>query len=231
MPSPGGGSVRVEGQLGVGSRSLDGKLVASGVDVAPIRPYLPVRARIAGKAGAELTVKVALEPLAVAAQGKADLQDLAVADGDRPLVTAARIETTGIDYAWPATAKIDRIEIQKPTAVLERRADGTLPLGALLGPPGVAARDTARQAVVPRPNPAAIDVVVREVVVAGGSAVIVDGVVSPPARAELGDLRLTAKDVTWPARGPASIQLNAALPGGGTASAEGASAPTRGASI
>ena len=136
VSTPGGGSVRVEGQLGVGSRSLEGKLVASGVDVAPIRPYLPVRARIAGKAGAELTVKVALEPLAVAAQGKADLQDVAVADGDRPLVTAARIETTGIDYAWPATAKIDRIEIQKPTAVLERRADGTLPLAALLAAAG-----------------------------------------------------------------------------------------------
>ena len=151
--TPGGGSVRVEGQLGVGSRSLDGKLVASGVDVAPIRPYLPVRARIAGKAGAELTVKVALEPIAVTAQGKADLQDLSVADGERPLVTAARIETTGIDYAWPATAKIDRVEIQKPTAVLERRADGTLPLGALLGPPGAAARETAGQAVAPRPTP------------------------------------------------------------------------------
>src|SRR6185369_8576365 len=129
VPSPGGGSVRVEGQLGVGSRSLDGKLIATAVDVAPIRPYLPVRARIAGKAGAELTVKVALEPIGVTAQGKVDVQDVAVADGDRPLVTAARIETTGIDYAWPATAKIDRIEIQKPTAVLERRADGTLPLG------------------------------------------------------------------------------------------------------
>ena len=49
----------------------------------------------------------------------------------------------------------------------------------------------------------------------GGSAVIADGVVSPPARAELGDLRLTAKDVTWPLRGPVAIQVNAALPGGG----------------
>ena len=225
MSTPGGGSVRVEGQLGVGSRSLEGKLVASGVDVAPIRPYLPVRARIAGKAGAELTVKVALEPIAVTAQGKADLQDLAVADGERPLVTAARIETTGIDYAWPATAKIDRVEIQKPTAVLERRADGTLPLGALLVPPGAAPRETAGQAVAPRPTPAAIDVAVREVVVTGGSAVVVDGAVSPPARVELGDLRLTAKDVTWPARGPTSIQLQAALPGGGSASAEGRLGP------
>ena len=222
--TPGGGSVRVEGQLGVGSRSLDGKLVASGVDVAPIRPYLPVRARIAGKAGAELTVKVALEPIAITAQGKADLRDLSLADGERPLVTAARIETTGIDYAWPATAKIDRVEIQKPTAVLERRADGTLPLGALLLPPSSPPRQTVGQ-VAPRPSPPAIDVAVREVVVAGGSAVIVDGVVSPPARAELGDLRLTAKDVTWPARGPVPIQVNAALPGGGSASAEGRLGP------
>lgn len=223
--TPGGGSVRVQGQLGVGSRSLEGKLVASGVDVAPIRPYLPVRAGIAGKAGAELTVKVALEPLALAAQGKADLQGLAVADGTRPLVTAARIEATGIDYAWPATAKIDRIEIQKPTAVLERRADGTLPLSALLVPPGAAARETAGQVVAPRPSPAAIDVAVREVVVTGGAAVVIDGAVSPPARVELGDLGLTAKDVTWPARGPASIQLRAALPSGGSASAEGRLGP------
>ena len=171
-------------------------------------------------------MKVALEPFAVTAQGKANLQGVAVADGDRPLVTAARIEATGIDYAWPATAKIDRIEIQKPTAVLERRADGTVPLGALLVPPGAAARDDRgaggrRRARARR----SIDVAVREVVVTGGSAVIIDGVVSPPARAELGDLRLTAKDVTWPTRGPASIQLQAALPGGGSASAEGRLGP------
>ena len=139
-------------------------------------------------------------------------------------MTAARIETTGIDYAWPATAKIDRVEIQKPTAVLERRADGTLPLGALLVPPGAAPRETAGQAVAPRPSPAAIDVAVREVVVTGGSAVVVDAAVSPPARAELGELRLTAKDVTWPARGPTAIQLQAAL-GGGSASAEGRLGP------
>jgi len=48
--------------------------------------------------------------------------------------------------------------------------------------------------------------------------------VSPPARAELGELRLTAKDVTWPARGATAIQLQAGL-GGGSASAEGRLGP------
>src|SRR6185369_7713365 len=100
-----------------------------------------------------------------------------------------------------------------------------LPLGALLLPPGTASRETAGQAVTPRPSPAAIDMAVREVVATGGAAVVVDGAVSPPARVELGDLRLTAKDVTWPARGPTAIQLQAALPGGGSASAEGRLGP------
>ena len=170
-------------------------------------------------------MKVTLEPFAFTAQGKANVQGVAVADGDRPLVTAAQIEAMGIDYAWPAVAKIDRVEIQKPSAVLERRADGTVPLVALLVPPAAAPATSAGQGIAPRASPGPIDVAVREVVVTGGAAVIIDGVVSPPARAELGDLRLTAKDVTWPPRGPASIQLQAALPGGGRASAEGRFGP------
>ena len=154
VSTPGGGSVRVEGQLGVGSRSLDGKLVASGVDVAPIRPYLPVRARIAGKAGADAHREGRPRADRGHRAGQGGPAGPVLRGRRAPLVTAARIETTGIDYAWPATAKIDRVEIQKPTAVLERRADGTLPLGALLVPPGAAPRETAGQPVAPRPRPA-----------------------------------------------------------------------------
>ena len=227
--TPGGGTVRVQGHLGAGARTLEGKLEAGGVDVAPLRSYLPVRGRVAAKAGAELAVKLALEPFSIAAQGKVSVVDLAVSDGDRPLVAAARVDATGVDYVWPATAKVDRVEIQKPRAVIERRADGTVPLAALLASPGTARAGAARGSapaeggapVAGAPGPAAIDVTVREVVATGGSAAVADAVVNPPARADLSDVALTVKDVTWPARGPTSIQLRAGLPGGGSASAQG----------
>ena len=217
VPMPGGGNVSGQGQLGVGSRSLEVKVVLTGVDAAPAQPYLPVRGRISGKVSADLQVKVSLEPFAIAAQGKAGLQDVTLGDGDRPLVTAARIETTGVSYTWPATAKVDRLVIDKPSVTLERRPDGTLPLLALLAP----SRAFAGVAQPAAATPMAIDVAVRETVLSAGSASIVDRVVSPAAQVDLSDLQVTARDVAWPARAPIPVRIGAAVPGGGSVHAEG----------
>jgi hypothetical protein len=50
-----------------------------------------------------------------------------IADGEKPVLTAARVEATGLDYAWPAKVAIDRLRVQTPRAAIERRPDGHFP--------------------------------------------------------------------------------------------------------
>lgn len=228
VPMPGGGTVTAQAQIAAGANTLDGKVTATGVDLAPFAAYVPVRARVAGKASADLAVSLALEPFNVTARGRAGVANVSVSDSNRPLVTAARADVTGLDYTWPATVKVDRVEVQRPAVVLERRADGALPIRDLLLPRGAARSGATTAAASPDAAPTAsaaapprIDVAVREAVIAGGSAAITDASVTPAARFDLGDLRVTARDVTWPVRGPVPVQVSAAVPGGGTARAEG----------
>ena len=152
VSTPGGGSVDARGALDLAGAGADLKVVLSGVDLSPAQPYLPVPGRIAGKASADLDVKARLEPLSIAARGTASLADVALAEGEQPVITAARVETTGLDYAWPAKVAIDRLRVQAPRAAIERRRDGTFPLVALL----TGARGTsgpATPATPARPEP------------------------------------------------------------------------------
>jgi hypothetical protein len=214
-PLPGGGSLAIKGDLALARPGLDAQVVLRGADLAQVRPYLPLRARVTGKAAGDLNLKLTLEPLAIAARGTAALSDVAVTDGDRTLATAGLVSTTGLDYTWPATAKVDRLLVQRPSVVLERRPDGSLPLAALLAPAGPAAPAT------PPVSPAPVDVAIREVAVEGGAAALIDGGVSPAARFEVTGTRLVARDVAWPARGPVAVRLRAGTPGGGSVSARG----------
>src|SRR5262249_51789724 len=117
------------------------------VALAPYQPYLPVAARLEGRADADVTVRGGLaSPPGVAVRGTAALGDLAIRDGDRRVLAADRVETTGLDYAWPARLVVDRVRIQKPRARIERKADGSFPLAALLSPQSPASRETTEEA-------------------------------------------------------------------------------------
>jgi hypothetical protein len=133
------------GQLGVAPVGLDLDVALDGVDLAPAQPYLPLRGRIAGKASARLKIGATVEPLALTARGTASLVDLAVADGERRLLTAAHSEVTGLDYTWPATVSVDRLRVQKPWALIDR-VSGKLPVLDVLATAGPAASGAQRQA-------------------------------------------------------------------------------------
>jgi len=227
MPTPGAGTLTAKGQLDLTARALEAQVTPSGVDVSPARPYLPVRGRIAGKASGDLQVKATLEPLTIAARGTATLTDLAVADGDRPVATAARLETTGIDYTWPATVVVEAARLQKPWAQIERAADGSFPITALLTPAppsatGGARREPAGEGTPPA-GPAApkVDVRVRRVAVEDGVIAIVDGAVSPPGRFQLQGASLQIENIAWPAREASQVKLRTETASGGHLEAQG----------
>jgi uncharacterized protein involved in outer membrane biogenesis len=219
MPTPGAGTLTAKGQLDLTARTIEALVTPSGVDLAPARPYLPVRARITGKASGDFQVKAALEPLAITARGAAALADLAVADGDRPVATAARLEASGIDYAWPATVAIEAARLQKPWAQIERAADGSFPIIPLLTPvppaAGAPRREPAGQA------PPAVDVRVRRVAVEDGVIAIVDGAVSPPGRIQLQGAALQIENLAWPAREASQVKLRTETATGGHLEVQG----------
>jgi uncharacterized protein involved in outer membrane biogenesis len=218
--TPNGGSVRAQGQLDLARRGADVKVTLRGVDVAQAQPYLPVSARIAGRATADLQIMAQLDPLAVSARGTAALGDLALGEGDRPILKVARVETTGLEYTWPATVTVSRLHVQRPEAAIERRRDGTVPLVALF--------TAARASPVSRSEGAATEparvaplVTIRESVLEDGSMTLTDATVSPAARLGVTGARAEARDIVWPARGPTSVQLSASVSGGGRVSAQG----------
>jgi Domain of Unknown Function (DUF748) len=224
-PMPGGGSLSARGQLALAPAKLDLDVVLNDVDVAPAQPYLPLRGRIAGKASGNLQVNATVEPLAITARGTASLNNLAMAERERPLLTAERIETTGFDYTWPATVKIDRLRVQKPWALVERQVDGVLSLQGVL--PAARPEGGGVRSAVPAASgaPAGLRINVRRSMVENGAATIVDGRVSPAARFEITGARLTVRELAWPTRGASGFVLRASTPGGGILEARGQLAP------
>jgi len=227
MPTPGAGRLTANGQLDLVARAIEAQVTPSGVDVSPARPYLPVRGRIAGKASGNFQVKATLEPLTITARGTATLADLVLADGDRPVATAARLETTGIDYTWPATVLIETARLQKPWAQIERAADGSLPITALFAPVPPPAAGTARREPAPAgqaaptvPGPK-VDVRVRHAAVEDGVIAVVDGAVSPPGRAQLEGASLEIQNFAWPAREASQVKLRTRTGTGGSLEVEG----------
>ena len=223
MPTPGAGRLTAKGQLDLTARTIEAQVTPAGMDLSPAGPYLPVRGRVAGKASGDLQVKATLEPLTITARGVVALADLALADGDRPVATAARLETTGIDYAWPATVVIEAARLQKPWAQIERAADGTFPIAALLTPPPAtgARREPAAGGPPSSPAPPKVDVRLRRVAVEDGVIAIVDGAVSPPGRIQLQGASLQVENIAWPAREASQVKLRTETATGGHVEAQG----------
>jgi uncharacterized protein involved in outer membrane biogenesis len=221
MPTPGAGQLTASGQLDLLTRGLEMQVKPNGVDVSPAQPYLPVRGRIAGKASGDLQVKATLEPLTITARGPATLTDLVLADGGRPVATAARLEATGIDYAWPATVAIESVRLRKPWAQIERAADGRFPIVALLTPEPGRHATTVGGGPSAGPGTPKVDVRVQRADLEDGVIAIVDGAVSPPARAALQGVSLQVQNLAWPAREASQVKLRTETATGGHVEAQG----------
>jgi uncharacterized protein involved in outer membrane biogenesis len=219
VPTPGAGTLTAKGHLDLTARALEAQVTPSGVDISPVRPYLPIRGEIAGKASGDFQVKATLEPLTITARGAATLADLAVADGDRRVATVARLEAAGIDYTWPATVVVETARLQKPWAQIERAADGSFPITALLTPaPGRAAPGGPAAPTAPG---AKVDVRVRRAAVEDGAIALVDRVVSPPGRIQLEGATLQVAPIGWPAREASQVKLRTRTATGGALEVEG----------
>ncbi len=217
--TPGAGTLAAQGTVSLDPLRLDVRARLAGAALAPYQGYVPFPARVQGIAHADLAVTGALSPAVdVRAKGTASLTDLSASDGDRRVMRVSRVETTGLDYAWPSSLAVDRLRIGRSWVRVERHADGRLPILALFA--SAPAPDAVRRGAA-APAAPALSVTVREAILEDGAARITDAAVSPPARIDLTGVRLAAQAFSWPARGPVPIELRVGTPGGGSASARG----------
>src|SRR5216684_1294855 len=124
---------------------------------------------------ADLRVRGTLAPLSVAATGRLAFDDPTFGDGQRMLAYIKRVDVARLDADWPRRVTVERVAIDRPWVLLEREADGTVPLLGLLmagpsapkttpAPPGPAApapRDRVTTAPGAAPGAATSPPVVR----------------------------------------------------------------------
>jgi uncharacterized protein involved in outer membrane biogenesis len=214
-----GGHLSARGTVDAVRRRADLALTLRGADLAVLQPWLPMVGRVRGAADADVSVSAGLQPPALAMQGSVGVTDLAFLEGTRPLLTVARVEAGGLDLQWPTRLAIERLRVDTPWAQIDRTPDGELSLRAIF-------RTAPGRAPVGSPAaagglPGGLQVSVRDALFENGGTSIVDDAVEPAARFEVRGSRLALGDLTWPSRGPATVQLSTMMPAGGTLRARG----------
>src|SRR5690242_7169305 len=209
---PGGGTLKVAGTGELDQRVVRVTVSAKNVDIAQTQPYLPFRGRVQGRVEAELDVRGRLDPPRMRVRGTVGAADVALVDGDRQLLTIARLDASGIDYRAPAKLTLDDVHIVKPWALIDRDKQGQLSVrSALARHP----RETTKAAPAPTDPALKPEVLVRHALFEDGGTNIVDDSIEPAARFQVRGTRLEVRDFTWPVRRSAQATISTPTPRGG----------------
>jgi len=217
-----GGSVDARGQARLDRQTVDLKITAKQLDLATLQAFLPSRGTLAGKVDSDLRVKGTLSPLSVAATGSVAVDDTIFGDGQRMLAYIKRVDMTGIDADWPRRATVQRMAIDKPWALVEREADGRLPLLDLLFPPASAGTAAApqpppspRAGAAPRGESGADPIIaVGELAVDEGFVRFVDRTTTPAFTEEASRMVVTGRALGTVRNGKGPLALTGRLSGG-----------------
>ncbi len=248
-PMPGGGRLDVAGTLTLEPTRLEVRAALEGVELAPAQPYLPIEGRVAGRVTGELMVKLALDPIAVQVTGQTRLQAFRLADGDRPLVTAGRLEAVGIDVDWPRRIAVQRVQLRRPSLLIERDARGEMVLRRLVTPrwseymggpdmaphtppslgsapakPGRSSNSLPGSETAPAPNPARPTIEIGTFNLERGSGRFVDHTTTPPYAEEISRVDVTITGLTTAPDRRAQFTGDGAVGGGGTFKVQGGAA-------
>jgi hypothetical protein len=203
-------------------QTVDLQIGAKQLDLATLQAFLPSRGTLAGKVDSDLRVKGTLSPLSVAATGSVAVDDTIFGDGQRMLAYIKRVDMTGIDADWPRRATVQRMAIDKPWALVEREADGRLPLLDLLFPPesvGTAAAPkpppSPRTGAAPRVESGADPIIaVGELAVDEGFVRFVDRTTTPAFTEEVSGMVVTGRALGTVRNGKGPLAVTGRLSGG-----------------
>jgi uncharacterized protein involved in outer membrane biogenesis len=133
---PKGGSLDVVGTVVLKPVKAELKVRLKDADLSAYQRYIPISAPLAGKAETDLAVVVSMDgALQATAKGKMSVSRLALGPPKEPLVSIEQASATTIDVKWPTQIKIARVLVRKPSALIERNKDGSLPLRAMFAAP------------------------------------------------------------------------------------------------
>lgn len=188
------------------------------VDVAPTAAYVPAASGIRGRVSAAIRGTIAYgASLTARLTGEATGTRLALRDGTQRLLAVRSVEATGLDAHWPERVGVGRLRLVRPRALVERDRHGAFPLLArFAAPAGSAGPAVPRPAEQPAPVVAAGEVAIEQ-----GRLTFVDARDGAGARIVVPRIDATLRDARWPTSAPMRVRLDAALPAGGTATAEG----------
>ncbi|HEY2989479.1 MAG TPA: DUF748 domain-containing protein, partial [Candidatus Binatia bacterium] len=134
---PKGGTLDVGGTVVLKPVKADLRVKLKDADLSAYQRYIPISAPLGGKAETELAVVATMDggPLQATATGKAAVSRLTLGPAKTPVVSMEQASVTNIDVKWPGQIKIARVLVRKPSALIEREKDGSLPLRAMFGAP------------------------------------------------------------------------------------------------
>ncbi len=195
------------------------------VAVGPVAAYVPAASGLSGRVSANVTAGVAYgASLTARVQGDLGGTGVALAEGGRTLLSLRRLDATGVDVLWPERVAVARLRLERPHALVEIDRQGALPLVARFAPPAPPGAAPAPPGAPPAPDaarPRGPAIAVGEVVVEKGTLAFVDGRGTAPVRLDVPRVDIKLQALRWPASAPARVQLDAALPAGGTMAIEG----------
>ena len=144
---PKGGALDVGGTVVLKPVKADLRVRLKDVDLAAYQRYIPISAPLAGRAETDLAVVVSMDgALRVTANGRASVSRVALGPPKEPVVSIEQANVTTIDVRWPTQIKIGQVQVRKPSALIERNKDGTLPLRAMLAAPASETKQKAAPA-------------------------------------------------------------------------------------
>ncbi|HUF91427.1 MAG TPA: DUF748 domain-containing protein, partial [Candidatus Limnocylindria bacterium] len=214
---PVSGELKASGTLQLEPSRMDLKVTLKNVDIAPARPYVPIRARLQGKLDADATVVGAFDRSAVTVRGTASLSRFELRDANRAVITVERALAEEVVFEYPQQRlSVARIDVRRPWSLIERNDKGKFALMRLLsrrprpGQPRAPSPEEASADGTAEPTESPFDdlhVAIGRIVVADGFGRFVDRTTTPDFAEELSALSLTVTELSTDGPRPARLTL------------------------
>jgi hypothetical protein len=216
---PVSGELDASGTFQLEPSRMDLKMTLKGVDLAPARPYVPIRARFQGKLDADATLTGAFDRSALTIRGTAAVSSFELRDANRAVITIERalVEQAVFEYPQQHVA-VARIDVRRPWSLIERNAEGRFALVRLLSrrarpgqaapPPPPSAGPTDDSVEQPTASPFDdLRVDIARITVTDGFGRFVDRTTTPDFAEELSQLSLTVEELSTNGPRPARASL------------------------
>jgi hypothetical protein len=225
---PEAGRLEATGTLALATRRVDLAVTLVDAALAPYATLTGIDAPLDGRLDASLDVSGAFaRSLELQLTGRATARALRLGEEEHPVASVERIDVTGLRVRWPDEVTVARAVVSRPSALVERREDGSFPIRAMLSggreeeaaaSPGVEEARADEPQTAPR-------VTIDEMVVSDGEVRFVDHTTRPFYSEEMTKLSLDVRELTTMPEERVRMSLQAIVGGSAALDLDGVLAP------